>query len=274
MEKIPIYKIINPYLLKIVNIDYIDKIISLDIIDFFYYFYDNDYIFINNKKINDVLNSFKLNNYYLECSIINRNNIFKNDNDKILTENEQLDVKKKINEYSNEVNRINEIYNYFKNNYDYNINRNYKNTHLSKKIKINKNSIKTYCNIEEFIKPMKKYIKQKFNTKFNEKDYSIIFILEIIHKLFNDYIKSLNYGIRLLTNEPYFIKCSNAYFPDIHIDNFKIDYDNNNILIKHLDLIKNINVINNKNDDIINDKKDYIKLYKTTNNNRINIYFE
>jgi len=125
---------------------------------------------------------------------------------------------------------------------------------------------------------MKKYIKQKFNTKFNvkfnEKDYSIIFILEIIHKLFNDYIKSLNYGIRLLTNEPYFIKCSNEYFPDIHIDNFKIDYDNNNILIKHLDLIKNINVINNKNDDIINDKKDYIKLYKTTNNNRINIYFE
>jgi len=157
MERIQIYKIINPYLLKIINTNYIDRDITIDIIDFFYYLYNynNDYNYINNKIINQILNLFKLKKYYLEYSIIDNNDILK-DNNKLLTENEQIKVNKKINEYSNELNRIINIYNYFKNNYDYNIERKYKNTHLSDKIKIKKNLIKSYCNIEEFIKPMKK----------------------------------------------------------------------------------------------------------------------
>jgi len=121
---------------------------------------------------------------------------------------------------------------------------------------------------------MKYYIRKKYNLnnnkKINEKNYSIIFILDRINKLFNDYIISLNYGIKLLTNEPYFIKYGNDYIPDIYIENFKID--NDIIYIKHLDLITNINIINNTDKNINNDG--YIKLYYTKNDNRINIYFE
>lgn len=60
MDRIPIYKIINPYLLKIINIKYIDNTyITLDIIDFFYYFYNKDYDFINNSVIKNIKTLFK-----------------------------------------------------------------------------------------------------------------------------------------------------------------------------------------------------------------------
>lgn len=272
MNRLQIYKIINPYLLKIINTNYIDRYITIDIIDFFYYFYNKDYNTINSIIIKDIKNMFKQNNLYLECIAIN-NNLFENTN-KELTDIEILKVNEYINNYKNELLRIDNIYNYFKDKYDYNNKKEYKKTHLSKNIKITDNSIKSYCNIEEFIKPMKYYIRKKYNfnnnKKINEKNYSIIFILDRINKLFNDYIISLNYGIKLLTNEPHFIKYGNDYLPDIFIENFKID--NNIIYIKHLDLVTNINMINNT-DKYINNNG-YIKIYNTKDNNRINIYFE
>jgi hypothetical protein len=274
MDRIPIYKIINPYLLKIINTNYINRYITLDIIDFFYYFYNKHYNSINNNIIKYIQNQFKQNNSYLECITININDLFK-DTGKELSEIEELKVNEYISNYENELLRIHKIYNFFKNNYDFSDIRKYKTTHLSDKIKIKQKSIKSYCNIQEFIKPMKKYITKKYNfnnnKKISENNYAILFILDRINKLFNDYIISLNYGIDLLINEPYFIKYDNNHFlPDIHIKNFKID--NNIIYIKHLDLITNINIINNT-DKIINNNG-YIKIYNTKNDNRINIYFE
>lgn len=119
---------------------------------------------------------------------------------------------------------------------------------------------------------MKKYIIQKYNInkkKLSEANSAILFILDWLNKLFNDYIISLNYGINLLTNEPYFIKYdNNDYLPDIHIENFKII--DNDIYIRHLNLIININIINNTDTNINNNG--YIKLFKIKD--RINIYFE
>jgi hypothetical protein len=77
MIKIQIYKIINPYLLKILNTNYIDKYITLDIIDFFYYFYNKNYNSINNDIIKNIQNQFKQNNSYLECTTIDINDLFK-----------------------------------------------------------------------------------------------------------------------------------------------------------------------------------------------------
>jgi len=272
MIKIQIYKIINPYLLKIINTNYIDRYITLDIIDFFYYFYNKDYNSINNNIIKNILNQFKENNSYLECTSIDINNLFKVIG-KELSAIEEVKVKKIINDYQNELLRINKIYKFFKDNYDYSDMKKYKTTHLSEKIKLKDNCIKSYCNIQEFIKPMKNYIIKKYNInkkKLSETNGSILFILDRINKLFNDYIISLNYGIKLLTNEPYFIKYdNNDYLPDIHIENFKII--NDDIYIRHLDLIKNINIINNTDTNINNNG--YIKLYKLPDN-KINIYFE
>ena len=271
MIKIQIYKIINPYLLKIINTNYIDRYITLDIIDFFYYFYNKDYNSINNNIIKNILNQFKENNSYLECTSIDINNLFK-DIGKELSTIEEVKVNNYINNYQNELLRINDIYKFFKDNYDYSNMKKYKPTHLSEKIKLKDNCIKSYCNIQEFIKPMKNYIIKKYNInkkKLSEANGAILFILDRINKLFNDYIISLNYGIDLLTNEPYFIKYdNNDYLPDIHIENFKII--DNDIYIKHLDLITNINIINNTDTNINNNG--YIKLYKIKD--RINIYFE
>ena len=273
MIRIQIYKIINPYLLKIINTNYIDKYITLDIIDFFYYFYNKHYNSINNSIIKNIQNQFKQNNSYLECITIDINDLFKNIGIE-LSDIEELKVNEYIINYENELLRIKDIYKFFKDNYDFSDIRKYKTTHLSDKIKIKDNCIKSYCNIQEFIKPMKKYIANKYkfnNKKINEKNYAILFILDIINKLFNDYIISLNYGIKLLTNKPYFIKYdNNNYLPDIHIENFKIIDDI--IYIRHLDLITNINIINNT-DKIINNSG-YIKIYKIPDNSRINIYFE
>ena len=271
MIKIQIYKIINPYLLKIINTKYIDKYITLDIIDFFYYFYNKDYNSINKNIIKNIITQFKQNNSYLECTNIDINDLFK-DIGKQLSDIEEIKVKNYINDYQNELLRINNIYNFFKHNYYFSNNKKYKTTHLSDKINLKKNCIKSYCNIKEFIKPMKKYIIKKYNInkKLSDTNCAILFILDRINKLFNDYIISLNYGIKLLTNEPYFIKYdNNNYLPDIHIENFNII--NDEIYIRHLDLITNINIINNTDIDINN--IGYIKLYKIKDN-KINIYFE
>jgi len=169
MDRIPIYKIINPYLLKIINIKYIDNTyITLDIIDFFYYFYNKDYDFINNSVIKNIKTLFKQNNSYLECITIDIDDLFKN-TEKELSEVEKLKVNEYIINYQNELLRINNIYNFFKDNYDYNNKKEYKKTHLSKLIKIKDNSIKSYCNIEEFIKPIKYYIRNKYNFNNNKK---------------------------------------------------------------------------------------------------------
>jgi len=114
MDRIPIYKIINPYLLKIINIKYIDNTyITLDIIDYFYYFYNKDYDFINNSVIKNIKTLFKQNNSYLECITINIDNLFKN-TEKELSEIEQLKVNEYIINYQNEILRINDIYNFSK----------------------------------------------------------------------------------------------------------------------------------------------------------------
>ena len=162
MIKIQIYKIINPYLLKIINTNYIDRYITLDIIDFFYYFYNKDYNSINNNIIKNILNQFKQNNSYLVYTSIDINHLFK-DIGKELSAIEEVKVKKIINDYQNELLRINFIYKFFKDNYDYSDIKKYKTTHLSDKIKLKNNCIKSYCNIQEFIKPMKNYIIKKYN---------------------------------------------------------------------------------------------------------------
>ena len=118
MIKIQIYKIINPYLLKIINTNYIDRYITLDIIDFFYYFYNKDYNSINNNIIKNILNQFKQNNSYLVYTSIDINHLFK-DIGKELSAIEEVKVKKIINDYQNELLRINFIYKFFKDNYDY-----------------------------------------------------------------------------------------------------------------------------------------------------------
>ena len=100
MIKIQIYKIINPYLLKIINTKYIDKYITLDIIDFFYYFYNKDYNSINKNIIKNIITQFKQNNSYLECTNIDINDLFK-DIGKQLSDIEEIKVKNYINDYQN-----------------------------------------------------------------------------------------------------------------------------------------------------------------------------
>lgn len=121
MIKIQIYKIINPYLLKIIYTKYI----TLDIIDFFYYFYNKNYNSINNNIIKNIISLFKQNNSYLECTSIDINDLFK-DTGKQLSDIEEIKIKNYINDYQNELLRINDIYKFFKDNYDFSNNKNIK----------------------------------------------------------------------------------------------------------------------------------------------------
>lgn len=188
---------------------------------------------------------------------------------KILNNDEIIIVKNLIEKYNDELNRIKNIYSKFEL-YNYNFKNKYKYDHFSIEIKKREN-ITSYCNVKEFIKLYSKEIndkiKYKFNKKINKQDYCVIFILDIIDRLFELYIKTLKYGIELLKNKPYIIRYNenNKYLPLIYHNNFIIY--NDKIKIKHLNMINNINIIGKENNG-------YIILYKTKLKNRINIYFD
>jgi len=248
---------LNPHL-SLIYTDYYDKQIELYIIDMIYHFLNNDNIKHNKKLLNKNIR-FKL----TVDELPKINDIIKLNNDKLSKINELID------NYKNELERVNEIYNLFKK-FDFNFINKYKDVYLSGLI-AERNNITSFCNIKEFIKPYKSFIEKKFKNKFNwkkinEKDYAIIFILDIINKIFNDYINAINYGINLLTNKSFIIRYNNEeykYLPVICYDNFIII--NNKINIKHLNMINNIQIIGKSNNS-------YIVIYKTPT--RIDIYFD
>jgi hypothetical protein len=108
------------------------------------------------------------------------------------------------------------------------------------------------------------------NKKIKEEDKTIIFILDIINKLFNNYINSIKYGIKVLQKRPYVFYYEEEYLPKIYQDNF-IEKDEK-IYIKHLGFINNILITNNSNENMLNEG--YVKIFKPTNSNRIVIWFE
>lgn len=268
---------IQPYLPRFLLTNYyINQYIDISMIDIVYYYFNNSDLYdeksITYKDIKNFISNFK--SSYLTCDIYDVND--ENLKNQSLEEIELIEVKYMIEKYKVELKNVEEIYDKYKQYYEYDGLKIYKNAHLSDNLG-QKKFTRSCCNIKKFIKNKLfiKYIENKIKNKLNnkkikEEDKCIIFILDIINKLFVDYINSLKYGINLLTNVPILIKNKDEYLPEIFKENFKIE--NNAIYIKHLKFINNINITNSNNEDLFN--KEYIKIFIPSNSKRIDIYFE
>jgi len=265
---------IQPYLPKYLITNYYQQYFEIFLIDIIYYYFNNQNLYdeksINYKNVKDIILYF---NYYVfSCDVYD--DIYEYQE---LNKADLYEVNRMIQSYIDELNRVQNIYNIYKKQYSYDEIKKYKNSHLS--YELGKREYKrSCCNIKEFMKNKlcKKYIEDKIknkvnNKKFKEEDKCIIFILDIIDKLFKNYIDCLKYGIDVLKNRQYIIKYKDEYLPKVLKENFIIN-KNNVILIKHLGFINNIIITNNSKEDIMN--KGYIKLFKPIKSSRIVIWFE
>ena len=278
-ERIKLIYITNPYInyFKYINYDFFnDKKVSISKVYLLYYIYskidcsDNE----EYKKICKDFHTQIMNLQTDDIEIYNLN-IYKlknivNDN-KIIYDKQLL-----IDNYKNEINRILKIHKIFSNEY---LNLNYKTDHLTKFIKDRPDKT-SCCDIEEYINQFKKYnlfkeyIKTDFNNillnnnkqyKINDNHISLCYILTIINNLFDNYLKILFYCINFLkNNEINSIRNLDDFIYKIDTNLFQLK-DNDAIIINHLNIIKNVIVINNntKNDG------EYVKLYNTSKRNNI-----
>lgn len=274
IKELNISNYIQPYLPRYLITDYYQEYFEISLIDIVYYYFNNPDLYnvnsINYKNVKDILTQYN----YSEFSCDTCDDIYEYHE---INKEDLCEINCMMQNYIGELKRIENIYNVYKNKYSYDEKKDYKNAHLSYELG-KRDNFRSCCNIKEFMKNKlcKKYIEDKIQNKMNnkkvkEKHKSIIFILEIIYKLFHNYIDCLKYGINILQNRPYMVNYSEEYMPKIYQDNFIID-KNDVIFIKHLGFINNIIITNNMNKDVLNNG--YIKLIKPNKSNRIVIWFE
>lgn len=263
---------IQPYLPRYLITDYYKDYFELCLIDIIYYYFNHPDLYdeksIRYKDVKDIISYH--NSYHISCNAYD--DVYDH---QVLKEKDLYKGKYIIDSYKDELNRVENIYTIYQTSYCYDELKIYKNAHLS--YELGKRDTRSCCNIKEFIKNKlcKKYFEDKLQHQFNKKkikeeDKTVIFILDIIDKLFRNYIDSLKYGIHILQNRPYMINYGEEYLPKIYENSF-IEKDKV-IHIKHLGFINNIVITNSSNQRILN--KGYVKLFRPKKSDKIVIWFE
>lgn len=269
IEMLNISYYIQPYMPRFVFTEYYPHYFELCLIDIIYHYFNNQYLYdkhsVIHKNVKDII-SYS-NSCNLACDVYN--DIYE------YQEINEIDLQKAncfIERYKVELIRVQNIHRTFQEKYQYDEQKDYKNAHLS--YELGKRNRMSCCNIKEFIKNnlCKEHIETKIRNKFNktikEEYKTIIFVLDIIDKLFDNYIKSLKYGVDILQNRPYMVNYGEEYLPKVYQNNF-IEKDKS-IYIRHLGFINNILITNGSKEDLLN--KGYVKLFKPKH--RIVIWFE
>lgn len=261
---------IQPYLPRYLITDYYKDYFELCLIDIIYYYFNHPDLYdeksIRYKDVKDIISYHS--SYNISCNVYD--DIYDHQEFK---ETDLHKVKYIMESYKDELKRVENIHILYQTSYCYYGLKTYKNAHLS--YELGKRDTRSCCNIKEFIKNKlcKKYFEDKLQHQLNKKkikeeDKSVIFILDIIDKLFRNYIDSLKYAILILQNRPYMVNYGEEYLPIIYKDNF-IEKDKV-ISIKHLGFINNILKTNGSKEELLN--KGYVKLFKPKH--RIVIWFE
>jgi len=276
IEYLNISKYIQPYLPRFLITDYYKQYFEICLIDIIYFYFNHPYLYdaksMIYKNVKDIVSQHMM-KYDFTCNMYDDIYDVQELN---LNETKLHESNCMIECYKHELKRVEKIYEVFQKYYSYDGIKEYKNSHLTYELGT-KDNIRSCCNIKEFMKSKlcKKYVEIKIQHKLNskkikEQDKTIIFILDIIDKLFNNYIDSLKYGIDVLHKRPYILDYSEEYLPKVYQDNF-IEKDNI-IYVKHLGFINNISITNSSNEDVLN--KGYVKIFVSNKRNRIVIWFE
>lgn len=273
IEYLNISKYIQPYLPRFLITDYYKQYFEICLIDIIYFYFNHPHLYdaksMIYKNVKDIVSQHM--KYDFICNIYD--DIYEHQE---LKETDLHKANYIIEGYKDELKRVENIYIIYQTSYCYDGLKTYKNAHLSYELG-KKDITRSCCNIKEFIKNKlcKKYIEDKLQYQFNtkkikEEDKNVIFILDIIDKLFRNYMDSLKYGIHILQDRPYMVNYGEEYLPTVYQDNF-IEKDKV-IFIKHLGFVNNISITNSLNDDILN--KGYVKIFRPKKSNRIVIWFE
>lgn len=272
IEALNISYYIQPYMPRYVFTEYYQHYFELSLIDIIYHYFNNQDLYdkhsITYKNVKDFLSYH--NSCNLTCDVFD--DIYEPQE---MNEIDLQNAKCFIERYNVELNRVENIYRIFEEIYQYDGQKDYKNSHLS--YELGKRNTMSRCNIKEFMKNnlCKEYVENKIQNKFNnkkinDKHKSIIFALDIIDKLFDNYIKSLKYGIDVLKNRPYIMNYGEEYLPKIYQNNFIEKYKT--IYIKHLGFINNILKTNGSKEKLLN--KGYVKIFIPRQSKKIDIWFE
>lgn len=263
---------IQPYLPRYLITDYYKDYFELCLIDIIYYYFNHPDLYdeksIRYKDVKDIISYHS--SYNISCNVYD--DIYDHQEFK---ETDLHKAKYIIEIYKDELKRVDNIYTIYQTSYCYDELKIYKNAHLS--YELGKRDTRSCCNIKEFIKNKlcKKYFEDKLQNQFNKKkikeeDKTVIFILDIIDKLFRNYIDSLKYGILILQNRPYMVNYGEEYLPKVYQNNF-IEKEQA-IYIRYLGFINNVLITDVSNNFISN--KGYVKLFVPNNSDRIVIRFE
>jgi hypothetical protein len=271
MKTLNISNYIQPYLPRFIFSDYYRNYFEICLLDIIYFYFNNPILYDEKSIVYKTVKEFISQKIIYDIYCDTCDDIY---NIEELNEEKMKEVSCILDSYKDELNRVNIIYDFFQKNYSYNENKKYKSSHLS--YELGKRDKMSRCNIKQFIKNklFKIYFERKFqykflnNKKIKEEDKTVIFILDIINKLFNNYINSIKYGIEVLQKRPCVFYYNEEYLPKICKDNF-IE-KNKDIYIKHLGFINNILITNSLNENMLNEG--YIKISKP--DNRIVIWFE
>lgn len=277
--KCPLKLIHNPYLceMKAINYNYIKKIIinKTDVS------YISNSINMQNKEmiknIDKQINKLSNEQFLISCGseITNNIDISSLNNDEIYELNK---YKKNV---KNEINRVNTIRKIFINEY---INATkLKKAHLSHMCGKRKGDNTSKCMILDFLFALDKegITKQNITIKYNQlllnnkinnikidnNHIPMCYIIIKIYDLFNYYIGTLIYSLKILEDRKELIRYDDIYLFDFNKYKYFILTENNSIIIKHMDIIQNITLETNKCK--IYKNVPYIKLFKTPKRNDI-----
>ena len=275
----PLKLIHNPYLceMKAINYNYIKKII----INKYDLSYISNSINIENKEIIKDIDK-QINNLSNEQFLISSGTEMINNIDvSQLNDNEIEKLNKYKIDVKNEINRVNTIRKLFID--EYIDATKLKNVHLSNTCCKRKNNNTSKCMITDFINVLDKEGRSNKNIKTNYKQVLLnnkiddikvnnshnpmCYIIIKIYDLFNYYIQTLIYNLKILEDKQELIRYDDIYLFDFNKNKYFVLNEDNTIIIKHMDIIQNI-ILETPNCELLNNVP-YIKLFKTPKRNDI-----
>ena len=275
----PLKLIYNPYLceMKAINYNYIKKII----INKFDLSYISNSINMQNKEmiknIDKQINKLSNEQFLISSGTEIINNIDVSQ----LNDNEIEKLNKYKKDVKNEINRVNTIRKLFID--EYIDATKLKNVHLSHKCCKRKNNNTSKCMITNFINVLDKEGRTNKNIKANYKQILLnneiddikvnnshnpmCYIIIKIYDLFNYYIQTLIYSLKILEDKQELIRYDDIYLFDFNKNKYFVLNENNTIIIKHMNIIQNI-TLETYDCELFNNVP-YIKLFKTQKRNDI-----
>jgi hypothetical protein len=274
----------NPFLFKEIKLldteifTIVNKTITLNKIDIIYAIANDDAININgtiNKNIKNINKQISNNN---DIKLIFEHKLLPPATALPFNLNDANMVDELIRKYKNEYRRVGIIkLNFIKHYIDA---TNLKNAHLNNNCKKRKNTT-SKCNIANFLIPIKdtktvESIKEEYynilrannitNIVIKDCNIGCCFIINKMYNLFNDYLITLMYCIKLIKEKPYVI-LNKSFLFEIKEENHYFYEDDNSININHMNKIFNISI--ETNDEI--QTSTHVRFLKTPTRN--DVYF-